>query len=98
MDTLIDACPLCETEQRFNLRFRGVDDGLIEVYVACRVCPFEQVLRISTAKIEKIRRAIGRLEAQAATQIARYGQVNTTTARAVARMQQLLREEEANNE
>src|SRR4051794_11370993 len=73
-------CPDCNTPQSFPQRTRRRGDGgLIEVYIACTVCTFDEVLRVSTYNIERLRRRLASFEAQGQREINRHGAVQGQT-------------------
>jgi hypothetical protein len=80
-----EPCPDCEAPQAFPLRHRFIEGrpGVIEVYIACTVCLFEQELRISTPEIERLRGKKAQLEGHASMQERKHGVVNSITARQI---------------
>jgi hypothetical protein len=81
-------CPRCNAVQSFRPRRRdtatpeGKKTGtpaVIEVYIRCTVCNWEQVLRKSTAEIEHLRFNEIKLVQRSREQQARYGATNGNT-------------------
>jgi len=91
------ACPGCETVQRFSLRRRPYQDSaeVIEVYISCRICLFEHVLRISTDKLEALQHMAEQLRARGDVQERRHGVRSTGNKRSMARVQTLIAIEKA---
>jgi len=90
-------CPYCSSEQPFPVRFRPHKDSdtVIEVYISCTRCPYEVLLRLSTERLEHLRRLKASLANQATVQRARYGKPTAVNDLAFMRVQQLVEHEEA---
>lgn len=71
-------CPGCSSMQSFPVRNRRIDSTRIEVFIACSVCPWNQVIRISTAEIEKLRERERKLGAESRSQMARRGCISAS--------------------
>jgi hypothetical protein len=54
--TIETECPRCEALQTFVHKYKVLVEyqNAIKVFIKCRVCPYEQVLRISTFEIEEL--------------------------------------------
>jgi hypothetical protein len=82
------ACPSCETIQRFSLRQRPYQDSaeVIEVYITCKICPFEHVLRISTKRLEVLEHMAEQLRARGDVQQRRHGVRSTGNKRSLEQL------------
>lgn len=75
-------CPRCNAVQSFRPQQREtLRISVIEIYIRCTVCRWEQVLRQSTTEIERLRTNERRLLEQSRIQHDRHGTVNGSTAR-----------------
>jgi hypothetical protein len=76
-------CPRCNAVQSFRPRRRDRigSPGVIEIYIKCTVCNWDNVLRESTMQIEQLLVNERRLAEQARIQRARHGVVNRSTDR-----------------
>jgi C4-type Zn-finger protein len=90
-------CPYCSSEQPFPVRSRPHEgsDTVIEVYISCTRCPFEHQLRLSTERLEHLRRLEANLSNQATMQKARYGKPTAVNDLAFMRVRELMGQEEA---
>ena len=90
-------CPYCSSEQAFPLRNRPHEgsDTVIEVYISCTRCPFEERLRLSTVRLEHLRRLEAKLSNEATMQRARYGRPTGVNDLAFMRVQELMGREKA---
>jgi hypothetical protein len=67
------ACPRCESSQKFRPQTRSIGDNKVEVYIACSVCNYVSVLRVSTIEIERLRKMEYRWQAYGRAAQARHG-------------------------
>jgi hypothetical protein len=90
-------CPGCNAEQSFRPRWRYLmtEPGMIEVYIACSVCPWSKVLRTSTHEIETLRRRLMRHHKQAARQTQFFGAPAAHTQVAINQLTHQLAQAEA---
>jgi hypothetical protein len=90
-------CPYCGSSQPFPLRTRPLGDSevVIEVYISCTRCPYEHVIRQSTAKLERLRKRESNLETAKIFQVRRYGTPNSVNELSLLRIRQLMRKEVA---
>lgn len=98
-------CPNCDSEQPFPLRQRPprvsvltpdeIDKEVIEVYIACTVCPFFQSVRLSTRRWEELRQMEARLDAWGKRQERRSGQRSAQCIRQLGEVREAMRIEEA---
>lgn len=56
---------------------------VIEVYISCRICPFEHVLRISTKRLETLEHMATQLRARGDVQERRHGVRSTGNRRSL---------------
>jgi len=91
------SCPYCSSEQVFPLRHRPHDDSkvVIEVYISCTRCPFEQQIRLSTVRLEHLHSIEARLRNEGVVQKQRFGRPTGVNDLALMRVQQLMEREEA---
>lgn len=69
-----EPCPGCESIQPFTLRTRPTDkQGVIEVFISCKTCPWEQTVRESTPKLEELLRKQAMLNRRIQDQRDRHG-------------------------
>ena len=81
VESIPTSCPRCEALGAFRPRQRPVDDNIIEVFIACTTCNWEQILYESTPEMERLRRLEHRWQAYNRVSLARYG-VPSSMARA----------------
>jgi hypothetical protein len=83
--------------QAFPVRKCPVEgkEGVLEVFISCTVCPFKNVLRFSTGKLESLRRLEAQLEAWGEAQERRYGERNEGNVRATNKVRAMIKIEEA---
>lgn len=74
-------CPRCNSLQSFRERAKPLGDGTIVVFIACTMCRWRRDLRVSTPKLEELRKVERRLQEQANHQRERHGTVNNATRR-----------------
>lgn len=84
-------CPRCNSEQSFRPRARDTDGkpGVVEIYIRCTVCRWDQVLRKSTLEIEHLKINETRLLQKGRQEEQRYGIVKGST----SKLLQTVREE-----
>lgn len=56
------ACPDCGSENKFPRRRRQLDGDHVEIYVACRLCPWEQVIHSGPREVVEVAIDIEKLE------------------------------------
>jgi hypothetical protein len=88
-------CPGCDSEQPFRPQARSIGGGKVEVFIACGVCPWEKMLRVSTVDIEKTRNRLARHIALSRRQLERFGAVAGQTQRAISTLNHKLAQLEA---
>jgi C4-type Zn-finger protein len=89
-------CPGCESEQQFAVRVRKTQyPSIIELFVSCRKCPYEDHLRFSTAPLERMRKVRARLAARGSVYRQKNGSVPMHIVRAIARADGIIANEEA---
>ena len=91
------SCPYCSSEQPFPVRTRPHEgsDTVIEVYISCTRCPFEQQLRLSTVRLEHLHSIEARLRNEGVVQTRRFGKPTGVNDLALMRIQELMQQEEA---
>lgn len=79
-------CPRCESPQRFVPRKRCISnvEDILEVFIACSKCNYQQIVDHTTYKIEQHRSTLRKLELQAKYQRDRHDSVNGATIRAIS--------------
>lgn len=85
-------CPRCEALGPFRPRHRSVDDTYIEVFIRCTTCNWEEILRLSTVEIERLRRLKVKWEAYNRASHARYGVPSAMAAAQLRKIRHRLRE------
>jgi hypothetical protein len=83
MSCIKTECPRCETFQEFVVHKRkiGTARGIIEIYISCRRCPYESILRKSTLYIEGLIRYKSSLRQRAANLLKTHGAIPTSLAK-----------------
>jgi hypothetical protein len=85
-------CPRCEAPAPFRPQRRPIGDKLIEVYIRCKRCNYEQILRVSTVDIERLIKQRMHWEASIRYTRARYGVPNSLAMAQVRKIGRQLRE------
>jgi len=94
---MIANCPYCNSEQRFPLRHRSHkgSDTVIEVYITCTMCPYEALIRLSTKRMEYLRKRCAAITRIGEIQLEKFGRINAVNRLAQQRVHRLMEEQEA---